>query len=287
VESTPYEREEEAMFEQMGRWLDPILLIGLFVSIAVGVAMVLTGNDTATGFTIGLLSAIIALLIDIIARIQKTEDSFVDAAGLSRTLLDESIGEVLREIVNSYDAMKEYNFDHYRTIADKVVNDCRAKLSDIAAGSVVVVTDDVQEYAIIGNEQASQGIKAIHIGSMSFWNSSLGRKLFELNRVAAKHSVKITRVFALTSQEVRDSIEILKAQEEADIDVWVVNPKHVDSEFTIFDDRILVEFESDKGDYRRERIVLDPTQVSKRMVEFERLVNYANTIRDAVSPGRR
>jgi len=58
------------VFKQVAHWLDPILLIGLFISITVGVTMVLSGNDTLWGLTVGLLSTIVTLLIDIIARIQ-------------------------------------------------------------------------------------------------------------------------------------------------------------------------------------------------------------------------
>ena len=61
------------MLKQIVYWLDPILLVGLFASISVSAVMVLSGNDTLSGLTIGLLSTIVTLLIDIIARIQRTE----------------------------------------------------------------------------------------------------------------------------------------------------------------------------------------------------------------------
>lgn len=271
------------MFNQIGRWLDPILLIGLFVSIAVGIGMVLTGNDTTWGLTIGLLSTIVTLLVDIIARIQKVEDSVIDAAELSRILSDESIGKTLRQIANSYAAIKKYNFAHYRTIADTVIDECQSKLGDIASGSVLVTTKTIQEYAILGIKQAHREIKAVHIGSMDFWSSSFGNKVFDLNRAAVERGVQITRVFALTNEEARNSIEVLEAQEQAGIQVLVVSPDHVNHEFTLFDDRVLVVFPSDEGNYRRERIVLDPVQVNKRAIEFQRLAMYAKTIQDTIS----
>lgn len=43
------------------RWLDPILIIGLIISILIGVGMVLTGNDSILGLLVGLLSTIITL----------------------------------------------------------------------------------------------------------------------------------------------------------------------------------------------------------------------------------
>lgn len=65
------------MTRKVARWLDPVLLIGLFISIAVAVTMVLSGNDTLSSLIVGLLSTIVTLLIDIVARIQKAADSIL------------------------------------------------------------------------------------------------------------------------------------------------------------------------------------------------------------------
>ena len=61
------------MSKSILHWLDPILVIGLSISVAIGILMVLSGNDSALGLAVGLLSTIVTLLIDIIARIRKAE----------------------------------------------------------------------------------------------------------------------------------------------------------------------------------------------------------------------
>jgi len=273
------------MFRRITRWLDPILLIGLLVSVAVGVGMVLTGNDTLSGLTIGLLSTIVTLLIDAIARIQKAEHSFLEAAGLSRILSDESIGETLREMANYFEAIRKYNFDHYSRIAEIAIDECKTRLREISSGSVVVPSRTAQAYGYLGIQQARRDIKVIHIGSMDFWNSDFGRKYFGLNREAIKRGVQITRIFALTPEEARVSVTTLREQERAGIRVLVVRPDRVDHEFMIFDDRILVDFDVDeKGGYRLERVVLDPAQVRRKVEEFQHLVaRYGKTIKEATS----
>lgn len=85
------------MFKRLITWLDPIILIGLIVSISTSVIMVWTGNDTISGLTIGLLSTIVTLLIDIIARVQKAEI----ATSLGNREFEISLGKGIERIITS------------------------------------------------------------------------------------------------------------------------------------------------------------------------------------------
>ncbi len=67
------------MSKSVLRWLDPIVIIGLVISVSISAAMVLSGNDTLSGLIIGLLSTIVTLLIDIIARFHKAEVTALQA----------------------------------------------------------------------------------------------------------------------------------------------------------------------------------------------------------------
>ena len=273
------------MLKRAFRWLDLILLLGLFFPMIVGIGMVLSGNDTVSSFTIGLLSTIVALLIDVAARIQKAETSFINAAGFSRILGDEVVGKTLQQIANLYEAIKEYDFDHYSKIADMTVDECATKLREVASGSVTVTAKSIQGYGTLGFQQARRDIKVIHAGPMAFWVSDFGRKYMELNRAAAKRGVQITRIFALTPEEARDSIELLREQERTGIRVLVVRPDRVKYEFMIFDQQILVDFDiEDQQDYRLERIVLDPAQVKRRLEEFQQVVvRFGRTVNDIIA----
>lgn len=271
--------------KQITHWLDPILLIGLFISIAIGVVMVESGNDTLSGLIIGFLSTIITLLIDAIARIHKAEASFREAAGLMRLFSDEAAGSALRDIAKVYEEIARYDFDHYHKIADATIDECLTRLREVASGAVNVLSRSPQAYGMAGFYQAQRNIKVIHVGSMQLWTSDFGRKYFDLNKATAKRGVQITRIFALTPEQVKNSIEVLKEQEKAGIRVLVVRPDRVDHEFMIYDDRILVDFDiDDKGEYRREKIVLDPAGVKKMSEQFQQLVDrYAKNIKDSIS----
>lgn len=273
------------MFNRIIRSLDPILLIGLLISISIGLVMVSTGHDTPISLTIGLLSTIITLLIDVIARIEKTEKSFLNAAGLSRTLSDESIGKTLQEIADNYIEIKKYKFGHYFNIAEAALDQCQTKLRELANGSVLVMAKSGQDYGVQGIMDARQDMKVIHIGNMGFWSSDFGRKYLELNRLATKRGVQITRIFALTTEEIQDSIDVLIEQEKAGIRAFVVRPEKVEHEYIIYDNQFLVDLDVDTTrDYRVERIVLDPTQVKKRIEEFQFLITrYATSARETIS----
>ncbi|MGC1375038.1 MAG: hypothetical protein WA821_02375, partial [Anaerolineales bacterium] len=277
--------DKQTMFKQITRWLDPILLIGLTISITISVVMVLTGNDSLPSLSVGLLSTIITLLIDVIAKIQKAENAFLDAAGFSRILTDKFIGSSLQEIADRYEKVKSWNFSHYNSIAETAIDECRAMLREIASGSVIVKAKTIQGYGVKSIEQARHDVKAIHIGSMEFWNSDFGIRYFELNRAAVKRGVKITRIFALAPDEIKNFIEKLKEQERAGIRVLIVKPGRVDHEFVITDEQVLIDFEVDTTrDYRLERIIIEPTQVKRRREEFQELVTrYAKTLKDVLS----
>ena len=270
------------MHKQKTLWLDPVLLIGLFISIFISVAVVLISNDTISSLIIGLLSTIITLLVDIIARIQKAEGAFLDAAGLSRILSDKYIGSSLQDIAYSNESIKRYNFEHYDTIAQAAIDECRAKFREIAGGSVIVAEKTIQAYGVKGIQQVRRDVKVIHIGSMDFWSSDFGKRYFELNRAAVKRGVVITRIFALTSEEVKNSLDKLKEQERAGIRVLVMKPNRLNQEFILFDDKILIDFDVDtRKESRLERITLDPTQVNKKRDEFQELITrYARAIKD-------
>lgn len=273
------------MLKQITRWLDPILLIGLTISITISIVMVLTGNDSLSSLIIGLLSTIITLLIDVAARVQKAEKVFLDAAGLSRILNDKFIGSSLQEIANKYENIKSYNFNHYNNIAESAIDECRATLRDIASGSVVVKAKTIQAYGVKGIEQARQDVKAIHIGSMEFWSSDFGMRYLELNRAAVKRGVRITRIFALAPDDAKNFLEKLKEQERAGIHVFIVDPSRIEHEFVIIDNRVLIDFDVDTNlDYRLERIVLESSQVKRKRDEFQALITrYGKTIKDVLA----
>ena len=252
------------MRKSIGYWLDPILLIGLLVSIAAGAGWAIVKNDDVGGFAVGLLISILTVLVDIVARIQKVENTVLKSSELSRVLSDESLGANLRKIANNYETIRKYDFDHYIRLADTRIADCITALNEIASGSVLIPAKSCNEYSgITAVEQAKHSVQAIHVGSMDFWKSNSGKKWLRANQIAVKRGIDIIRLFALTDKDVKDFVEILREQERARIRVLIVSPERIDHEYMVIDDRILIVIELDERKYyKAERIILDSAQVS-------------------------
>lgn len=266
----------------MKTWFDPILLIGLFISIGVSVTMFLTGNDTINSMIVGFLSTIVTLLVDIIARIQKVESTILEANNLSKLFSDERLANALREIAHNYATLKDYKFDHYIKIADTRIAECKTQIRELASGSIFAPAKSIYEYsAYSAFEQAAKSVKAIDRGPASFWNTERGRKYLESNRAAVKRGIKVVRIFALTGKDANQYVDILKEQVEAGIDVIITNPNRINQEFLIVDDRIRIDIEQDNdGQYFGEHIILDAVQVSEAVERFKLLASFGKKIQD-------
>jgi len=264
------------------RWLDPILLIGLFISIVIAVGMVLSGNDTLSGLMIGLLSSIITLIIDQIAKVHKLADLYTKSHDYSTLLSDNEIGDFIQRIAKDYDSVKKYNFEPYKKIANIAINQCEEKLHDLASGSIYIEASTGMEQGLLAVRQATKDIKTIHIGSMEFWKSDFGKNYFEINRAAIKSGVTITRLFGLTTDSVASSIEILKDHQKAGIKVYIINPERIDHEFSIIDNRIWIDFATDeRRDYSGEQIILASERVKMKVEEYEQLImKFATPLND-------
>lgn len=268
------------MTKKKMQWLDPILAIGVLVSIAIGFSMVVLGNDTVSSLIVGLLSTIITLLVDAVARIQELENTTIESARLSHLLSDGPFAEELRKIGEIYLGIKKFGFDYYDTLAMKAVADAKPRLLELASGSVSVSVPTDYEYH--GTDIAQKNIKTIHTIPMGFWDSEFGRAFLERNKAAVKRGVRITRIFALTTEMAKESINRLREQETAGIAVIIVKPgERTKQEFTIFDDETLVLHELDSNQrYKADIVVRDPERVKRKVAEFENLISMGRSISD-------
>lgn len=80
--------------------LDPFLAVGLVFSVALSIFLVLLGQDQITSLIVGLLSTIVTLLIDIIARIKESEDRLRGVILLGEKLAQDS--DLLSRITQNY-----------------------------------------------------------------------------------------------------------------------------------------------------------------------------------------
>ncbi len=267
------------MHKQIGKWADPILLIGLLVSILIAIGMVLIGNDTLSSFIIGLLSTIITLLIDLVARINKAESNLIGAQKLAQILSNEPISQDLQELARNYGLIKEYDFDLYQKIAFDSINQCKRRFRELASGVVVVPSKSVYDYNITGIKQARHTIKVTHITSPNYWNSDAGKKFLETSQSALERGVETILIFAISDEEIQEFKEVFKAQKEVGVRVSFTKPKRIDREFMLIDDKVLLEYEFDqKENTWIKTIILDQEEVKKAVDDFQYFITYAKPL---------
>lgn len=278
------------MNKNLSRWIDPTIVIGLIISIAISIITIFVSNDASIGLIVGLLSTIITLLVDVIARIQKVENTIFLTAHLSEVLAsDKALCDTIHEIVVSYEQLKKWKFTHYEIVSKRAIDTCRDTVNGAAIGAMTVKSKTPDEYGSFkGIDSAQKSMKVTHVTSMEFWKSStFGRKIFDANLKAVKRGVKITRLFALSEQDVLNSIDVLREQENAGINVLIVKPSHFErkdqEDFIIFDDKILVRNEMIAGQYATEHIILRSADVERANQDFHRLSLLGEKVDDFIA----
>lgn len=267
------------------KWLDPVLLIGLFISIAVATGMIVLGNDTVQSFIVGLLSTIIALLVDIITRIQRTEYSVLEATRLSQIVSDENISPFLLRVAQHYHNIKAYKFDTYTKLTNDKLTELEAQLRNIALGSATVSSRSIYDYTSEGIRQAKMSIRVVsNANEFEYWRSSRGAKYLSSNQDAIQRGVRFTRIFAIDYSLARQNIDVLRQQEAVGVNVFVVSPDRIAEEMLIFDDKVLLIYEQNaSAQTRLQTIILDLPKIRRRIDEFDYAIQLGRTIKDLES----
>ena len=258
------------------KWLDPILLVGLFASILISVGMVIFGNDPINSFIVGLLSTIITLLIDLIARMGRTEGNLIETLKFAHNLMSTPIRYDLEALARDYKEIERYDFDLYRKIASDSISQCKRRFQEIASGAVVIPDNSVYFYNIEGIKQARETIKVTHLSSPNYWLSDAGKRFLEASRDAFKRRVTTVMVFAASDDQSENSRAVLDLLRKSRVKVSTAKPKRIDQEFMIIDDKILLRYEYDKNENTwKTWIILDADEVRKAVNSFGRYLDIA------------
>ncbi len=262
------------MSKRLSDLIDPILIVGIFISIAISLGMVLAGNDTVSGLMVGLLTTIITLLIDIIARLEKAEANLLEAAKITELIAEPEIGQALQEIANNYRQMTKYNFSHYYKIAKISFAELRERLRQLSSGAIIVPTQSELSYGTIGMNEAKKEVKVIHKNNLGFWETDYGKSYLKKNYASIKRGVKITRIFALSHGEIEEGKSLLEKQENSGIKVIIIGTEQIDSPFMIIDGQVVLDFDIDiNNQIAFEKIVVDPAYVKRKIEQFESLIS--------------
>jgi hypothetical protein len=272
--------------------LDPIVAIGLLISIATGLLLVLVGNDAVTSLIVSLLITIITLIVDLIARLNTTQANVLQAVSLGSILNQHpELHKALGEIAKSYVSVQGMKFDLFRIRGEDALLECRDVLGGLENGFMTVEVAGKYSYGRRGTANAKAAIKAVAYEDVETWRTEHLRNVIRTNAEAAKRGVNIQRVFIIDDRKVADARDVLQAHREAGVHVMIVSPADIPNpdlleSFMLVDDKVLVVFNytRDGRKFRSERISIDPVEVGRFIDRFSAISRRA-TEYDPVASG--
>ena len=267
-------------------FIDPLLVIGVLASVILALVLVLIGVDKVDSLLIGLVSTVITLLIDLMARQRDSEQRLSQAIKLGNQLVgDEETLSILSHLTTNYLSVKKGWFDHFRQRADDELNECKNTIQAMANGYLVVEPTGKYVFGKKGVEMATRTVKAVSYEPLELWRTVHWQKSIEVNAKAIERGVTVTRVFVQDQEKLSEYKDVLNAHIEAGANVFVVSPKELDSgvleSYFIVDDKILAEFYFTlDGQLKEERISINPIEVDKAKSEFNYILRNASKYKD-------
>jgi hypothetical protein len=124
---------------RIAKFLDPLLVIGILVSVFSALTLVFLGQDEVSSLIVGLLITSITLAIDFIGRLKETENKILQATALG-TLLNEQheLHQTIAEIVKAYLSAQKSSFDLFQRRSRDALLECKDILRGIENGYMMV-----------------------------------------------------------------------------------------------------------------------------------------------------
>ena len=251
--------------------LDPILIIGISISVFSALILVLLGNDEINSLIVGLLITVITLGIDVIGRIKEGQSKVLDGIKLGKTLdTNPELYAIVSEIVDLYLHSQRIDFDLFKQRSKDALLECKDILSGIQRGYIQVDVAGKYSYGKRGTEAAQTSLKAIAYEDVDSWRTEHLKGVLRANSDATTRGINVERVFILHENKIDSSFDVFKSHKESGVDVWVVSPDELPNtelleSFMIVDDKVLVIFyyTRDGSKFRNEKISIDPVEVDK------------------------
>jgi|CXWL01.1.fsa_nt_gi hypothetical protein len=259
--------------------LDPVLIIGILVSVFSAFILVVLGKDEINSLIVGLLITVITLGIDIIGRVKETQSNMLQAIKLGKLLdVNSELHETILEITDLYLSSQVIGFELFRQRSKDALLECKDILSGIQRGYIQVEVAGKYSYGKRGAEAAKSTMKAIAYEDVDSWRTEHLKGVMKANSEAAQRGVSIERIFILKKDNITVSQDVLESQNNAGVGVWVVAPEDLPKtelleSFLLIDDKVLVVFyyTRDGSKFRSEKISIDPVEVD-RYVDMYNLI---------------
>lgn len=254
--------------------LDPILVIGTLVSIALTVFLLLAGVETIDGLLIALVSTVITLLVDVLARLGDIEERILRAIALERLLAsDEELAIVIRQLVEDYLTAKEWPFELFSRKAHHDLLKCADCLHSLAHGRTTVKPASSFAMGRRAAEMAENSLKAVSAEPLELWRTKNWQRGLRANADAVARGVQVIRVFVQDEETLSQFSDVLHDHLQADVEVFVVSPDELAANlvegFLVVDDWLSVVFHmSSDGRLTAETVAIDPVGVEEAIDRF-------------------
>lgn len=265
------------------RSLDPFLVIGLSISIALAIVLVLMGQDEVQSLLVGLVATAITLSVDVIARLKETEERILKGTALGVVLLeDPGLHDALHQIARSYRSAQQTGFDLFLERNQGALLDCKDILGALERGYMMADVAGRYSYGQRGTSSAQRVVKAVSYGDIELWRTAHLQGVLRMNAEATKRGVDIVRVFILEDESIDQCADVLAEHHGAGVRVYTVSPAslptvHLLESYMIVDDKVLVTFyfTRDGKSFREERVSIDPVDVGRAVGRFESIYRRA------------
>jgi len=281
-EQSAYQTRSKEGMRSKFRFLDPIIAIGISVSVGTAVILVLIGQDSAISLLSGLVITAITLMIDVIARLRESEERILKTSVLGASIVrDPWLLSTIQQIVDDYLAVKDHRFGTFARGAIQALTDCRDVLHGLVEGHMTVGALSQFTFGRSGINEVRNTMKAVQYANPGYWRTKYGERYFQSNVEAIKRGVKITRIWLQDRETLNNYRDIIEAQEKAGIRVLIALldevPRGLHEDYLIADDEVLVKLELTlDGHSKAERISVDPIEVQRALANFDLLLRYVS-----------
>lgn len=263
--------------------LDPFLTAGIIVSIALALILVLLGQDEVNSLIAGLLTTIITILIDLVARLKDTEHKVLEASKLGDILSEnKELYSLLNQIAISYLSIKNKGFGLFVQRSYDALLECKETLLGLENGYLTVSPGEKYSYGRKGVDSARKTVKAVAYEDIESWRTEHMKNVVKANAEAVKRGVEIHRVFIVSNENPEQSKDVFQSHKDAGVKVFVVSPDELPStqlleSYLIVDDQVVVYFfyTRDGKKFTGERISTETLEVETAVGKFDIILRRA------------
>lgn len=268
--------------------LDPFLTTGIVVSISLALVLVLLGQDEVNSLIAGLLTTIITILIDLIARLKETEHKILEATKLGNVLSEnKELHSTLNQIAINYSAIQNKNFDLFTQRSQDALLECKETLLGLENGYLTVSPGGKYTYGRKGVASAKKIIKAVAYEDIESWRTEHLKNVVKVNEEAVKRGIEIQRVFIVSNENLEKSKDVFQSHKDAGVNVFMVSPDdlpstHLLASYLIVDNQVLVYFyyTRDGKQFTGEKISVEPVEVDTAVSNFDVILRRAKPFLD-------